>query len=119
MVYAFTESEKKQIESYGMAVVEFKQKLKKMEAFLKSISEAWNDLTKLVGKISKIIDGFCKKFYEAMDNMRLVLEEIRESYNYPTSRRYKVVKILCKWTGMEKREVWKKTRRKHLARSCC
>lgn len=119
MVYAFTEAEKQQIESRGMLVVEFKRNLKRAEHFGKAISKAWNDLMELAEKISKAISVLCEKFSEVADNVRLAFEEIRENYDYPTSRRYKVVKILSKCTGLEKREVWKITRRTHLARSCC
>lgn len=119
MVYAFTEAEKKKIENYGMLVVEFKRNLKRAENFGKAISKAWDSLVELAEKIGKAIGVLCEKFREAVDNVRLAFEEIRENYDYPTSRRYKVVKILSKYTGLEKREVWKMTRRTHLARSCC
>ena len=119
MVYAFTETEKKQIENCGMLVVEFKRNLKREENFGKAISKAWDSLMELAEKIGRVIGVLCEKFSEVADNVRLALEEIRENYDYPTSRRYKVVKILSKCTGLEKREVWKITRRTHLARSCC
>lgn len=113
MVYTFTEAEKKQIEGHGMMVVEFKRD------FRKFVSYAWDSLMEFAKKISRAISVLCEKFSEAVDNVRFSIEEIREGYDYPTSRRYKVVKILSKCTGLEKREVWKMTRRTHLARSYC
>lgn len=119
MVFTFTEEQKKQIESQGMMVVEFKRTLKRAVDFGKAISKAWNDLMKLAEKIGQIIGIFFEKFIEAIDNLKFALEETRENYNYHTSRRHKIVMILSKCTGLEKREVWKMTRHTRLARSCC
>lgn len=119
MVYAFTEAEKKQIESRGMMVIEFKRNLRMIESISKAVSHAWNELMKLAEMVGKVCYDVCKKFNEAIDDIRLVLEEITEKCDYPTSRRYRVVKILSKCTGLEKREIWRMTRRSHLARSCC
>lgn len=119
MVYAFTEAEKKQIENCDMLVVEFKRNIKRAENFGKAISKARDSLMELAEKIGRVIGVLCEKFSEVADNVRLAFEEIRENYDYPTSRRYKVVKILSKCTGLEKQEIWKMTRRTHLARSCC
>lgn len=119
MVYAFTEAEKKQIENCGMMVVEFKRNIKRVEKFGKAISKAWDSLMEVSEKVGKIIGIFFEKLNEAVDNIRLAFEEIKENYDYPTSRRYKVAKILSKCTGLEKREVWKITRHTRLARSCC
>lgn len=119
MVYAFTEAEKKQIESYGMMVIEFKRNLKMIESISKAASKVWEKLMELAETVGKVCYEVCKKFKEVVDDIRLAFEEIRENYDYPTSRRYKVVKILSKCTGLEKREIWRMTRRSHLARSCC
>lgn len=119
MIYAFTEMEKKQIESRGMMVIEFKRNLKMIESMSKAVSKAWEKLMKLAETVGKVCYEVCKKFNEVVDDIRLAFEEIRENYDYPTSRRYKVVKILSKCTGLEKKEVWKMTRHTRLARSCC
>lgn len=92
MIYAFTETEKKQIESLGVMVVEFKRNLKMIESMSKDVSQAW------------------EKFKKAIDDIRLAFEEIRESYDCPTLRRYRVVEILSKCNGLEKKGVWKMTR---------
>lgn len=119
MIYAFTEAEKKQVESRGMMVIEFKRNLKMIESVSKAVSKAWEELLKLAEAIGKACYEFCKKFNEAVDDIRLAFEKIRENYDYPTARRYKVVKILSKCTGLEKKEIWKMTRYTCLARSCC
>lgn len=119
MVYAFTEAEKKQIESRGMMVVGLKRNLKMIESMSKAVSKAWEKLMKLAETVGKVCYEVFKKFNEVVDDIRLAFEGIRENYDYPTSRRYKVVKILSKCTGLEKREIWRMTRRSHLARSCC
>ncbi|MFR1834232.1 MAG: hypothetical protein ACLSX5_13910 [Lachnospiraceae bacterium] len=119
MVLVFTEMEKKQIEGYGMTVVQFKHNLKIVESMSIAVSCAWNRLMKLAKAIEKICCEVCKKFNEAIDDIRLLFEEVREGCEYPVSRRYKVVKILSKCTGLEKKEVWKMMCHIRLARSCC
>ena len=119
MIYTFTEMEKKQIESRGMMVIEFKRNLKKIESMSKAVSQAWEKLMELAEAVGKVCYEVCKKFNEVVDYIRPAFEEIRENYDYPTSRRYKVVKILSKCTGLEKKEIWKMTRHTRLARSCC
>lgn len=119
MVYAFTEIEKTQIESCGMMVVEFKHILKSTEDFRKAISKAQEIVKEAAKVIREIINTFCKKLNEAVDGLRFVFEEAKESYGYPISGRYKVVRMLSKCTGIEKREIWKLTRYTPLARSCC
>lgn len=119
MIYAFTEMEKKQIESRGMMVIEFKRNLIMIEKASKVISNLWNELLRLRDAFEEAACEFYKKFSEVVDNIRLVFNEISEAFSCQTSRRYKAVKILSKCTGLEKREIWKMTRRSHLARSCC
>ena len=119
MIYAFTEAEKKQIESCGMMVIEFKRNLKMIESMSKAVSQTWEKLMELAEVAGKVCYEVCKKFNEVVDDIRLAFEEIRENYDYPTSRRYKIVKILSKCTGLEEEEIWKMTRYTRLARSCC
>ena len=99
MVLAFTEAEKAKIESSGMMVIEFKRNLKRINHTCKAV--------------------FCEKFDEAMDDLKLAIEEIKKKVGYSNSWRYKVVKILSKCTGIEKKSIWKMTRHTYLARSCC
>ena len=113
MIYAFTEAEKREIESHGMMVIEFKRDFRKV------VSLVCDSLMKFAEKISRAINVLCETFSDVEDNVRFAIEIIRESYTYHTSKRYMIVKILSKCTGLEKREVWKMTHRTHLARSYC
>ena len=71
MIYAFTEAEKKQVESRGMMVIEFKRNLKMIESVSKAVSKAWEELLKLAEAIGKACYEFCKKFNEAVDDIRV------------------------------------------------
>lgn len=119
MVLAFTEAEKAKIESSGMMVIEFKRNLKRINHIYKAIALALDEISKAYGILMEVIHVFCEKFYEAMDDLKLAIEEIKKKAGYSNSWRYKVVKILSKCTGIEKKSIWKMARRTHLARSCC
>lgn len=119
MVLAFTEAEKVQIESNGMMVIEFKRNLNKADYTCKAISCALNEISKTAEILMEAIHIFCEIFDEAMDDLKLAIEKIKEKAGYSNSWRYKVVKILSKCTGIEKESIWKMTRRTYLARSCC
>ena len=116
MVLAFTEAEKAQIESSGMMVIEFKRNLNHT---CKGISLALNEISKTVGILMEVIHVFCEKFDEAMEDLKLFIEEIKEKVGYSNSQRYKFVSILSKCTGIEKKSIWKMTRHTYRARNCC
>ena len=118
MVLAFTEEQKKEIETKGMMVIEFKHTLHNIG---KGIDEAWKVLNNIANKIARAWNIFIENFLESVDSVNLVLEQIRETHNYPTSRRYKIVKIFSKCTGTDIRFNWKITFKikRWLARSCC
>lgn len=119
MVFAFTEAEKAQIESRGMTVIEFKRELRRIEHANKAIFRALNKLLEVTEVLVKAIRSFCEKFYDMIDELKLAIEEAREEFGYSNSRRYKIVKILSKCTGIEKKSIWKITRHTYLARSYC
>lgn len=120
MVLAFTEAEKAQIESSGMMVIEFKRNLNHTcNHTCKGSSLALNEISKTVGILMEVIHVFCEKFDEAMEDLKLFIEEIKEEVGYSNSRRYKFVSILSKCTGIEKKSIWKMKRHMYLARSCC
>lgn len=119
MVLAFTEAEKAKIESSGMMVIEFKRNLKRINHTCKAVFFALNEISKAAGILMEAIHVFCEKFDEAIDDLKLAIEEIKKKVGYSNSRRYKVVKILSKCTGIEKKSIWKMTRHTYLARSCC
>lgn len=118
MVLAFTEEQKREIEARGMTVIEFKRRIRNME---KTIDNARKILKEWVDKATKACSVFVENFLDAVDDVKLVLEQIREAYHYPTSRRYCIVKVLCKCTSMDMRFWWNFTFkiRRWLARSCC
>lgn len=118
MVLAFTEEQKKEIEARGMTVIEFKRRLHNIG---KTIDDAWKILKELSDKVTKTWNVFVEKFLEAVDGVKLVFEQIREAYHYPTSRRYRIVKIFSKCTGTNIRFNWRIIHKikRWLARSCC
>ena len=119
MVLAFTEAEKAKIESSGMMVIEFKRNLKRINHTCKAVFFALNEISKAAGILMEAIHVFCEKFDEAMEDLELFIEEIKEKVGYSNSRRYKFVSILSKCTGIEKKSIWEMTRHMYLARSCC
>lgn len=118
MILAFTEEQKKEIEAREMTVIEFKRRLHNMG---KTIDDAWKILKEWADKVTKAWNVFVEKFLEAVDGVKLVFEQIREAYHYPTSRRYRIVKIFSKCTGTDIRFNWRITHKikRWLARSCC
>lgn len=118
MVLAFTEERKKEIEAKGITVIEFKRRLHNMG---KSIDDAWKILKEWTDKVARAWTVFVEKFLEAVDSVKLAIEQISEAYHYTASRRYYIVKMFSKCTGVDIRFWWNftfKTRR-WLARSCC
>lgn len=118
MVLVFTEEQKKEIEARGMTVIEFKRRLHNMG---KTIDDVWKILKEWAEKVTKAWNAFVEKLLEAVDGVKLVFEQIREAYHYPTSRRYHIVKIFSKCTGTDIRFNWRMTFKikRWLARSCC
>lgn len=118
MVLAFTEEQKKEIEARGMMVIEFKRRLYKM---VKGTADIWQILKEAADKITKAWNIFKERFLEAVDDAKLVFEQICEAYHYPTSRRYRIVNIFSKCKGTDVRFWWNLTFRlkRWLARSCC
>lgn len=118
MVLAFTEEQKKEIEARGMTVIEFKRRLHNMG---KTIDDAWKILKELSDKVTKEWNVFVEKFLEAVDGVKLVFEQIKEVYHYPTSHRYRIVKIFSKCTGTDIHFNWRMTFKikRWLVRSCC
>ena len=118
MVLAFTEEQKKEIEARGMTVIEFKRRIRNMG---NTIDDDWKILKEWADKVTKAWNIFVEKFLEAVDGVKLILEQISEAYYYPTSRRYCIVKVFSKCTGTDMRFWWNFTFKikRWLARSCC
>lgn len=111
MLISFEEKGRAAIGAKGMTIIEFKRRLYQ-------IRDTYQALSNGVRCVLKAWDSFKKWLCEAIDNLKLLCEQIRETYHYPTSFRYKAVKFISKCTGIEKRRLWTMTRRTWLARSC-
>ena len=106
MVIAFTEEQKKEIESRGMTVIEFKRRLYNTK---NTISDAWKVLENFVDKFSNAWNMLIEKILEATDTVKMAIETILERFGYQTSRRYKIVKVFSKCTGTPFSFGWKFT----------
>lgn len=115
MVIAFEEKYRLVIESNGMTIIEFKSRLYKLS---ETKSNAYEIIKDAIYKIEKEFEILKTRLIEAFDNVKFMVEQTMEVWHYPTSRRYRVVKILNKCTGIEKLKLWKMTRHTWLAKSC-
>lgn len=116
MVLSFEEKDRSVIESHGMIIIEFKQSLYKL---IKNTSNTYEIIKYSIDNVIKALEVFKEKLLEVIDNVKFMVEQTTEAWNYPTSRRYRFVKFLSKCTGIEKRKLWKMTRHTWLARSYC
>lgn len=73
---------------------------------------------KVVEKVTQAWKVITDAIDDIIDTVSLVIEEIKEKFHYPVSRRYKFVKILGAM-GYDKQRVWTLTRHTWLARSNC
>ncbi len=118
MVISFEEKDRAVIESKGITIIEFKRGLYNLK---KGIDETLKTLKDMNDKIQKVWNVCVEKLLEAVDSIRLVFEQISEAYHYQTSRRYRIVKVFSKCTGLDMRVWWNFTFkiRRWLARSRC
>ena len=110
MYIALTENRAKEIRKLGISVIEWKNCVRK------SVNVVVYIFNKVVEKATQA----WKVLTDAIDDIieSLVIEEIKEKFHYPVSRRYKFVKILGAM-GYDKQRVWTLTRHTWLARSNC
>lgn len=119
MLYTFTEYQAKKIRSMGISVIEYKRCVRYgINVAVYAIQKASRKIYDVLNAALNMWNDICEKFFDAVDDVRMIIEEIRENLNYPTSRRYKVVKFISK-LGYDKRKVWIATRHTWLARSNC
>lgn len=112
MYMALTEEHAKEIRKLGIPVIEWKNCVRKsVNVFVYIINKAFEKAYQALNNIVDIIDDF-------VDMASLVIEEVKEKFHYPASRRYKFVKILGAM-GYDKQRVWTMTRHTWLARSNC
>ena len=113
MHMAFTEEQAVQIRKRtGLSVVQFKYCIKNQ------IDIWWYKLKKIVDIVKKSLDSAFKVINDLVDAVKLSIEDIRDEYGYPTTRRFRFVKNLSK-LGYDKRKMWAATRHTWLARSNC
>ena len=124
MVYAFTQEQKAIIESRGYTVIQFKKMLYKQQKYFEGI---WENIKKFTDACVEVINRAASAAVEAFKRVfQPILDVIHEEekatagrYNFPTGQRYKLVRILNKLTGIDKKWLWKATRLAYLARSDC
>lgn len=105
MYMALTENQAKEIRKLGISVIEWKNCVRKsVNVVVYIINKAWKIITDTIDDI--------------IDTVALVIDEIKEKFHYPVSRRYKFVKILGTM-GYDKQRAWTLTRHTWLARSNC
>ena len=100
MVLSFTEEQAIEIRKTGLLVIQFKHCIK-------------NGISIVTYVLSKCIIAFKSAF----DNIQYIFDTVKNCLGYPTSRRYRFVKILGNF-GYRKYDVWVVTRT-YLARSNC
>lgn len=118
MVFYFEEKDRAVIEARGMTIIEFKRILYRTE---KGFEYAYEVLKEFADRFTKAWNVFAERFLEVVDGVKLVLEQIKEAYHYPTSHRYKIAKVFSKCTGTNISFGWNITWkiRRWLARSYC
>lgn len=105
MYIALTEDQAKEVRKLGISVIEWKNCMRK------SVNVA-------VYIINKTADKIAQAWKIITDTIDDIIDEIKEKFHYPVSRRYKFVKILGAM-GYDKQRVWTLTRHTWLARSNC
>lgn len=118
MVICFEEKDREVIEKKWITIVEFKRQIYNEQ---KNTDGIWKIIKKWNNEISKAFNKLIEICKEAVDEVELVYEQIREAYHYTTSRRYRMIKIFSKCTGTDISFGWKITYKvkKWLARDCC
>ena len=112
MYMALTEKQAQEIRKSGMSVIQFKNVARKIHHFFRyTLSEPVDMAVRAIKLAVQVIT-------DVKDDIRLALETIHGTCEYPTCRRYKFVKCMEN-LGYDKREVWRATRHTWLARSTC
>nr|DAF09738.1 MAG TPA: DNA-binding protein [Caudoviricetes sp.]DAK19655.1 MAG TPA: DNA binding protein [Caudoviricetes sp.] len=112
MYMALTEEQARGIRKLGITVIEWKRCIKK------SVNVFTYIMNKVVEKATQAWNAIKNAIEELTDGLSLAVEEIKERFQVPVSRRYKFVKILGAM-GYDKQRVWALTRHTWLARSNC
>ena len=87
MYMALTEEQAKKIRGLGISVIEWKRCIRNnVNVGIYAINKAAEKAAQAWKKILDVINDF-------VDMAKLVIEEIKEKFHFPVSRRYKFVKI--------------------------
>ena len=114
MVLPLTEEQAIEIRKTGLSVIQFKYCIKN------KINIATYTLSQCIFAVKSAFEMFKHLFEhvrDRIDNIRYFFETVQDRLGYPTSRRYKFVKILGN-IGYRKYDAWITTRA-YLARSNC
>lgn len=106
MVISFEEKDRQTIESKGITIIEFKCMIYKAN---KAVVKSCQVLQEIVSKLAKSLDAVIEWFLEIADSVKLIVEQVCEAWNYPTSHRYRMVKVFSKCTGTNIFFAWKIT----------
>lgn len=116
---SFTEYHAKEIRSLGISVVEYKRCIRDGIPVQRYIIDKNIEKIKEAAYIAgQAVRKFVELFNEALDDVKMIFESVKEAYGYKTSRRYKFVKFISK-LGYDKLDIWIATRHTWLARSNC
>lgn len=114
MVLAFTEEQAIEIRKTGLSIIQFKHCIK--NSFI-AMSDALKQCIIAIKSAFEICGKLFRRIENAIDDIRYSFETSKDRLGYPTSRRYRFVKMLGNM-GYRKHDVWVVTRT-YLARSNC
>lgn len=113
MIVSFEEKDRDVIERSGISIIELKKQLYKMEKRIKDAELLLKDIREKCQRAFSVIRDI---IIEAADHVKMYIEIIMDYNNQITSIRYKVVKIISKYTRIDMYRIWRATRFTWLAR---
>ena len=112
MYMAFTEEDGRKIRKKGFTVIEFKNCIRN------GICASGLIVMKAISIFTEALATLATRIREIVDDLEFYIEDSLVKCGYPPSKRYKFVRLMDSW-GLNKYEVWRKTRHTWLARSDC
>ena len=114
MVLAFTEEQAAEIRKTGLSVIQFKYCINNSTSH---VIRVWNQPINAVERAVEILRNAFECFWNLLDDVRYLFEQVQDCSGHSVSARYRFVKILDNM-GYRKYDVWFTTRR-YRARSNC
>lgn len=114
MVLAFTEEQAAEIRKTGLSVIQFKYCINNSTSH---VIRVWNQPINAVERAVEILRDAFECFWNLLDDVRYLFEQVQDCSGHSVSARYRFVKILGNM-GYRKYDVWFTTRR-YRARSNC